>query len=150
MRLKETVGKRSNKVKNIVERGAVKRFAEAIGDPHPIFIDEEVGRKSRYKNNIAPPTFSRVFDYGVVEGLNLPNKGLIHGEQIYHFTRPLFVGEEINCYTEVKKYYERKGKNGEMGFLVLKVYGEDTVGELIFTAEQIVIINEVVRKALSV
>src|SRR4051812_21214325 len=99
---KESIGKRSKPVKNLVERGAVKKFAEAIGDLHPIFIDEEVGKKSRHDKNIAPPTFPRVFDYGVIEGLNLPAKGLIHGEQIYHYNRPLLVGEEVICYTEVK------------------------------------------------
>ena len=94
---KDCIEKRSKPVKNSVERGAVKKFAEAIGDLHPIFIDEEIGKQSRYGTNIAPPTFPRVFDYGVIEGLNLPSKGLIHGEQIYHYKRPLLVGEEITC-----------------------------------------------------
>jgi acyl dehydratase len=146
----ESIGKRSNKVKNIVERGAVKNFAEAIGDPHPIFIDEGTGRKSRYKNNIAPSTFPRVFDYGVIDDLGVPKKGLIHGEQVYHYERPLIVGEEISCYQEVKDYYEKTGKFGDMGFLVMKLYGETPDGELVFTAEQVVIINEAVRKVMSI
>lgn len=147
---KEQIGKISNKVKNVVERGAVKKFAEAIGDPHPIFIDEEVGKSSRYKNNIAPPTFPRVFEYGTIEGLRLPSKGLIHGEQIYHYERPLFVGEEIVCYTEIKNYYERQGSNGMMGFLVIKRYGEEPDGKPIFSAEQNIIITEAIRKGITV
>jgi acyl dehydratase len=146
----DSIGKRSNKVKNIVERGAVKKFAESIGDSHPIFIDEEAGKQSRYKANIAPPTFPRVFDYGIIEDLKIPAKGLIHGEQIYHYKRPLLVGEELSCYQEVSNYFEKKGNFGEMGFLVLKVYGETLTGELVFTADQVVIINEAVRKAMSV
>lgn len=142
------IGKRSEKVKNIVERGMVKKFAEAIGDPHPIFIDEVYGKQSRYGKNIAPPTFPRVFEYGEIEELQLPNKGLIHGEQIYHYKRPLFVGETIYCYTEVADYYEKTGKNGWMGFIILKLYGEDAEGENIFTEEQVVIITETVRKEL--
>ncbi|WP_173916769.1 MaoC family dehydratase N-terminal domain-containing protein [Halobacillus sp. Marseille-Q1614] len=140
-----TIGKRSNKVKNIVERGAVKKFAEAIGDPHPIFCDEE-----KYSRNIAPPTFPRVFDYGVIEELNLPGKGLIHGEQIYHYERPLFVGEEIYCSAEVKDYYEKSGKSGSMGFLKVKRCGNDVNGNLIFSEEQVVIITEAVRKGMTV
>lgn len=142
--LKESIGKRSSKVKNTVERGMVKKFAEAIGDPHPIFIDEEVGKRSRYGQNIAPPTFPRVFDYGEVAGLELPNKGLIHGEQTYHYERPLVIGEEINCYTEVKDCYEKKG----MVFFVLKRYGETPENETIFTEEQVIIITETVRKGM--
>ena len=145
----ETVGKRSNKVKNVVERGAVKKFAEAIGDLHPIYFDEDAGRNSRYQNNIAPPTFPRTFDYGVIEGLNLPNKGLIHGEQTFHYKRPLVVGEELFCYSEVKKYFEKKGNFGEMGFLVLESFGEDLAGNVIFSSTSTVIISEAVRKVLT-
>ena len=143
---KEQIGKISNKVKNVVERGAVKNFAAAIGDPQPIFVDEETGRLSRYKNNIAPPTFPRVFDYGVIEGVNLPNKGLIHGEQTFHYVRPLLVGEEIYCYSVVKKYFEKKGNFGEMGFLVLESFGEDLAGNTIFSSTSTIVISEAVRK----
>jgi acyl dehydratase len=145
---KEHIGKQSNKVKNMVERGAVKKFAEAIGDLHPIFVDEETGKNSRYSRNIAPPTFPRVFDYGAIDGLNLPNKGLIHGEQTYHYERPLLAGEEITCYSAVKNYFEKKGTQGEMGFLVLESFGEDEMGQVVFTSTQTVIITEAVRKVL--
>lgn len=146
---KDQIGKQSSKVKNVVERGAVKKFAEAIGDLHPIYFDEETGENSRYKKNIAPPTFPRVFDYGVIEGLHLPNKGLIHGEQTFHYERPLFVGEEILCYTVVKNYFEKKGNFGDMGFLVLENYGEDAAGNTVFSSTSTVVISEAVRKVLT-
>ncbi|WEG10813.1 MaoC family dehydratase N-terminal domain-containing protein [Pullulanibacillus sp. KACC 23026] len=146
----EIVGKRSNKVKNTVERGAVKKFAEAIGDPHPLFVDEEAGIRSKYGVNIAPPTFPRTFDYGVIEEMPLPEKGLIHGEQSFHYEQPLLVGETIYCYQEVINYYERKGNFGEMGFLVIKRVGESPLGELIFTDEQVIIISEAVKKGMGV
>ncbi len=132
---KHLIGKRSNKVKNVVERGLVKRFAEAIGDLHPIYLDETVGANSQFAVNIAPPTFPRVFDYGKIEGLNLPVKGLIHGEQIYHYARPLHVGEELYCYSVVKDSYEKKGSSGSMTFLVVTRYGEDSKGNIIFSEE---------------
>ncbi|MEH7356524.1 MaoC family dehydratase N-terminal domain-containing protein [Neobacillus drentensis] len=146
---KNQIGKHSSKVKNVVERGAVKKFAEAIGDLHPIYFDEDTGRLSRYKNNIAPPTFPRVFDYGAIEGLNLPDKGLIHGEQTFHYVRPLFVGEEVYCYSIVKKYFEKKGNFGQMGFLVLESFGEDSKGTTIFSSTSTIVISEAVRKVLT-
>lgn len=146
--LKDSIGKKSTKVKNIVERGMVKRFAESIGDLHPIFIDEAFGKQTSYGENIAPPTFPRVFEYGEVDGLYLPNVGLIHGEQTYHYERPLLVGEAIYCYTEVADYYEKNGNNGLMGFVILKRYGEDPKRNVIFTEEQVVIITEAVRREL--
>jgi acyl dehydratase len=145
---KNQIGNQSNKVKNAVESGAVKKFAEAIGDLHPIYFDEDAGKLSRYKSNIAPPTYPRVFDYGVIEGLNLPNKGLIHGEQTFHYERPLLVGEVVYCYSKVKNYFEKKGNFGEMGFLVLDSFGEDAAGKIIFSSTSTVVISEAVRKVL--
>ncbi|NHC39658.1 MaoC family dehydratase [Bacillus sp. MM2020_1] len=145
---KDRIGKQSNKVKNVVERGAVKKFTEAIGDFHPIYFDEETGENSRYKANIAPPTFPRIFDYGDIEGLNLPDKGLIHGEQTFHYERPLRVGEELYCFAKVKNYFEKKGNFGEMGFLVIENYGEDVSGAIIFSSTSTVVISEAVRKVL--
>ncbi|CAH2712940.1 hypothetical protein BACCIP111895_00073 [Neobacillus rhizosphaerae] len=146
---KDQIGKLSNKVKNVVERGAVKKFAEAIGDLHPIYFDEDTGRLSRYKNNIAPPTFPRIFDYGVISDLNLPSKGLIHGEQTFHYVRPLVVEEEIYCYFKVKKYFEKKGNFGEMGFMILENYGEDLGGKTIFSSTSTIVISEAVRKVIT-
>jgi acyl dehydratase len=147
---KSFIGKRSKSIPNIVERGAVKKFAEAIGDLHPIYIDEEYGKHSRYQQNIAPPTFPRVFDYGKIENFHLPNIGLIHGEQTFEYKRPLLVGETIYCFTEIKDYYEKNGSHGFMGFLVLTDNGLDQDGNLIFTAKSVVIITEEVRKVLTV
>lgn len=146
----DVIGSKSEPIKNWVERGAVRKFAESIGDPHPIYIDEETGIHSRYGANIAPATFARTFDYGVIRELQLPEKGLIHGEQRFTYERPLLVGEEIRCYQEVTNYYERKGNFGEMGFLVIKRFGETPEGDLIFIDEQTVIISEAVRKGMSV
>lgn len=148
--LKESIGKRSEKVKNTIEQGAVRKFAEAIGDFSPIYVDEKAGAASRYKRNIAPPTFPVTFEAGTIEELKLPSKGLIHGEQIYHYNRPLFVGEDVYCWMEVKDYYEKSGGFGDMGFLVLTKYGEDADGNLLFTEERIVIINEAARKGMPV
>nr|WP_309099557.1 MaoC family dehydratase N-terminal domain-containing protein [Fredinandcohnia onubensis] len=146
--LKDLIGKQSVKVKNVIERGAVKKFAEAIGDAHPIFIDEEYGNASRYKTNIAPPTFPRVLEFGSIVGLVLPEKGLIHGEQIFKYERPIRVGEVIYCYSKVENYVEKKGSTGSMEFLTISENGEDEKGELIFSSKLVVIITEAVRKEM--
>ena len=147
---KDYIGLTSNKVKSVVERELVRRFADSIGDNHPIYIDEETGKHSRFGTNIAPPTFPRVLRSGSIDGLKLPLKGLIHGEQIYHYVRPLLVGEEIYCYSKIEDYYEKEGTTGKMGFLKMKRYGEDSNGQLIFTEESITIITETVRRSLNV
>ncbi|WP_026692418.1 FAS1-like dehydratase domain-containing protein [Peribacillus kribbensis] len=148
--LKEYIGLKSEKVLNRVEGREVKKFVEAIGDPHPLFHDEKTGEESIYQANIAPPTFPAVFDYGEIDGLRLPDTGLIHGEQSFHYNRPLVVGDEILCYTEVEDYYERKGASGLMGFLILRRFGEDSIGQTVFSSKAIVIITETVREEMIV
>ncbi|WP_449540505.1 MaoC family dehydratase N-terminal domain-containing protein [Ferdinandcohnia sp. Marseille-Q9671] len=144
----DLIGKQSTKVKNVIERGAVKKFAEAIGDPHPIYVDEEVGKSSRYKANIAPPTFPMVLDFGHIEGFSLSAKGLIHGEQVYKYLRPLLVGEEVYCYSEIEDYVERKGSTGTLGIVTINQNGENSNSELIFTSKIVVILTEAVRKGM--
>lgn len=146
--LRHSIGRRSEKVKNDVERGAVRKFAEAINDPHPIYMNEEVGKQSRYKENLAPSTFPITFNYGIIADLHLPDKGLIHGEQTFCYERPLLVGEEVYCWMEVKNYVEKKRNNEKLGFLFLTKYGEDALGNLLFTSKQIIILNEAVRKGM--
>lgn len=40
-----------------VEEGAIQRYAEAIGDPNPLYNDVEYARKSKYGRLICPPGF---------------------------------------------------------------------------------------------
>ena len=144
----QAVGNCSNRVLNIVNREKVIQFARAIGDEHPIYVDAETGKKSRYGENIVPPTYPRVFNYGNIEGLKLPSKGLIHGEQIYHYKRPLIVGEEVYCYAKVLDYKERLGSNGKMGIIRIENIGEDQDGAVIFSSTIVIIINEAVQKGM--
>ncbi len=129
------IGRWSTPVPNLVERGAVWKFAEAIGDPNPVYRDEVVAEQSRFGRMIAPPTFSRTFDYGTIEGFELQGEGLIHGEQVFHFERPIYVHEEVFCSTRVADTYTRDGGSGKMTFYLFEQKGQSTSGELIFTAK---------------
>lgn len=147
--LTKCIGLQSDKVKNVIERGAVKKFAHAIGDPHPLYVDEQYGKQSKYKENLAPVTFPITLDYGVIEELKLPAKGLIHGEENFYYQRPLRVGEEIYCYRKVENYIVKEGKSGSMGILTLMNYGDDAEGNNIYKAEHVIILSEVVRKGMA-
>ncbi len=141
------VGHRSKAAVNVVEKGAVRKFAEAIGDPNPLYTDEEVAKASRYGRLIAPPTFPRTFDYGEIEGAGSPGQGFIHGEHQIRYERPLFVGEEVSCYVEFKDYYEKEGSGGALGFLISERVGEDSEGERIFTMLDTAILTPAMRES---
>ncbi|MEA3486688.1 MAG: MaoC family dehydratase N-terminal domain-containing protein, partial [Thermodesulfobacteriota bacterium] len=43
-----------------VERGKIREFAKAIGDPNPVYLDKEAAIAEGYKDTPAPPTFLTV------------------------------------------------------------------------------------------
>jgi acyl dehydratase len=141
-------GHRSEAVSTVVEKDAVLRFAEAIGDPNPLYRDEEAAKASRYGRLLAPPTFPRTFQYGEIGGVGSPGQGLIHGEHRIRYERPLFVGEEVLCYAEVKDYYEKEDREGTLGFLISERVGESPEGERIFAMVDTAILTPALRKSL--
>lgn len=147
--LYEFIGNRSSKVTNVIEKGAVLKFAKAIGETHPMYIDENYAKNSSISNLLVPATFPVTLDYGTIPGLTLPSVGLIHGEQSFHYHRPLVVGDVVECYREVKDYMEKEAKSGTLGMLTFTDYGEDEQDELIFENERVIILTETVRKELS-
>ncbi len=148
MSFERFIGQRSEAVVNVVEREVVRKFAEAIGDSNPLYVDEEAAEASRYGGLIAPPTFPRTFDYGEVEGVGSPGQGFIHGEHHIRYERPLFVGEEVRCYAEVKDYYEKDGRKGPLGFLISERVGESPEGERIFAMLDTAVLTPGMRESL--
>jgi acyl dehydratase len=146
---RDKIGARSAPVRNWVERGAVRKFADSIGDPNPLYRDEAAAARSRWGRPIAPPTFPRVFEYGEIDGIRLPPVGVIHGEQEYQYERPLFVGEEVVCTTVLGNAYEKQGRSGPMTFLVFERIGETPAGERIFVATETYVLTETVMRSMA-
>ena len=86
-----------------VSRVKIREFAAAIGDNNPVFRDPEAARAAGYPDVIAPPTFPIVFTLsGAGEALRDPELGLnfamvVHGEQRFEYTRPIYAGDVLNC-----------------------------------------------------
>jgi len=47
---------------DVVERGAVRRFAQAVMDIDPIFMDEAFAAQTRFEKPVAPPLFPLMLD----------------------------------------------------------------------------------------
>lgn len=128
------VGTASNPVRNEAEKGAIKKFADAIGDPNPLYRNEVHARQSRYGRLVAPPTFSRTFDYGEISELDFNKEGLIHGEQAFEYFHPILEGDVLYCSTKLVNVHEKQGKLGNMVFLVYEQVAVNETGEMIIRA----------------
>ena len=110
-----------------------------------MYVDEAAAKKSRYGRLLVPPTFPRTFDYGQIEGLELPAAGVLHGEFRISYERQLFVGEEVLCRMQLENSYDKQGRRG---LLVFGRIGEGPDGERIFTMNDVVVVTEAVRRVI--
>jgi acyl dehydratase len=82
-----------------VSRVKIKEFADAIGDPNPIYRDQDAAKAAGYPDVIAPPTFPIVISLGGAS-LTDPELGMnyamiLHGEQRFEYHRPLRAGDVV-------------------------------------------------------
>ena len=136
------VGHRSQPLSLDVEKDHIRRFAEAIGDPDPVYRDEDAARAAGHPRIPAPPTFAAALrPNDAREGIDIDWAKLLHGEQEFEYHRPLYAGDRLTLTQSIVDVYEKAGKGGVMDFLLLETEGRDPAGELIFTSRSTVVIK---------
>ncbi len=117
-----------------VEKGAVARFARAIGDLSPLYMDELVARNSSYGGLIAPPTFLRSLIPGRLEKpFPEPFSYVLDGGSEYRFFAPVRVGDRITVTRRIVELFEKQGKLGTMLFRVQEIKYVNQLGEVAAT-----------------
>ncbi|WNK00902.1 MaoC family dehydratase N-terminal domain-containing protein [Thalassospiraceae bacterium LMO-JJ14] len=118
-----------------VEKGAIRKFADAIGDASAFYRDEAAAKENGYPGIIAPPTFPVSF-YPPEEPAwtrDLDRKRILAGEQGFRYSRPIVAGDVLTCRIVFKSVEEKQGKSGRMEILYQEVIGEDGDGNHVFT-----------------
>lgn len=96
---------------------SIREFADAIGDPNPVYRDASAAKAAGFSGVIAPPTYLTKMNF--VAGANAaifdPDLGLnyamvVHGEQEYRFTRPVRAGDVLVGTPKVASIFA-KGRN---------------------------------------
>jgi len=112
-----------------VERGAIRRFAEAIGDSNPLFNDEAAARRSRYGGMIAPPTFCRSLGGGFFN-VPLPLARALDGGSEWEYSEPIRPGDRITVISKLADIREAAGRMGTMVFIVTETRYTNQFGQL--------------------
>ncbi|MCY0865260.1 MAG: MaoC family dehydratase N-terminal domain-containing protein [Sulfobacillus sp.] len=136
--LADTVGRRSKPYPTEIERGAIRRFAEAVGETDPIFFEVEAARQHGYRDVVAPPTFAMSLPRHPIPGLKMV-AGLIHGEQSFEWGQPICAGDVITVTDWVESVRQRSGKFGTMTLVTLASEGVNQAGERVFRSESVII-----------
>ncbi len=141
---KSAMGKTTPTYTMEVEKGHIRRFAQAIGDDNPLYHDEEYAGKSPYGGIIAPPTFPTTFGSEgekVLEGLDINYARLLHGEQEYEYFRPIMAGDAISFSTKITDVTEKEGRSGVMDIITAEMTGHNQDGEKVFVGRSTVVIR---------
>ncbi|MEW6775266.1 MAG: MaoC family dehydratase N-terminal domain-containing protein [Bdellovibrionota bacterium] len=127
-----------------VEKGAIRKFADAIGDKNPIYRDEAAAKAAGYSSIPAPPTFPITFSFDIHGGVRgkipIDMKKVLHGEQHFFYKRPLVAGDKFRMKQKVVDITVKEGKSGGMDLLTIDTIAYDDKGE-IFTLRGVTVIR---------
>ena len=142
--INRAIGVESEPVFYEIEKGWLKRFADAVDDPNPLWQDEKYARKARYGTLVAAPTFiAAIRDMEWIEGLlNLecPLKRVLNGGNEIEFYEPIKPGDTISVRYKLTDAKERQGKTGKMLFLTYEANYSNQFGDIVARG-----INSVIR-----
>ncbi|MBW3095811.1 FAS1-like dehydratase domain-containing protein [Pseudohoeflea coraliihabitans] len=125
-----------------VERGAIVKFARAIGDSNPLFSDAAFAQQHGHADVVAPPTFPVSFlpPEEPAWWTSIDRKRILAGEQSFRYTRPIVAGDVIACQIHFVEVIEKKGRSGSMQLIVQENRGNDAdSGEAVFTHRRVAV-----------
>ena len=130
-----------------IEKGAIRRFADAVGDVNPLYYDEDYARNSRYGSIIAPPGF---FGWPLKQTRNSPlaidippelestfvQAGyplslVLDGGMEYEFFQPVLAGDVLSAVTTVRSLRERSTEAGTIIVAFLDTTYHNQAGTLV-------------------
>lgn len=112
----------------LIERGAIQRFAAAIGDDNPAYP------------NVAPPTFLRSVGLAIPtlpDGESVPR--VLDGGSEWTYGEPVHPGDSITFVTQMETLMEREGRMGSMLIATYLTRYTNQRGELAATQRNTVI-----------
>jgi acyl dehydratase len=98
-----------------VGREKIREFAAAIGATDPACVDPEAARALGHPDVIAPPTFPILLTAaGTRLMIDDPDLGLdfsrvVHGDQRFSYTRPVYAGDLLTTTTTIEEITSRGG-----------------------------------------
>ena len=106
-----------------IEEGMVKKFAEAIDDPNPLW------------QKVAPPTFTAsLIPTELVHKLlsaKCPLTRLLNGGNELEYYQPIGIGDSISVTARLDKLLKMKGKEGNTLFMIMDVTFTNQRGEVV-------------------
>jgi acyl dehydratase len=120
---------------------SIREFADAIGDPNPLYRDVNAAKDAGYDAIIAPPTYLTKLNFIYSAEMMLdPDLGLnyalvVHGEQEYEYRRPVKAGDALVAKPMIASITAR----GRNELLVTEAVISTTAGEQVAVARSTIV-----------
>jgi len=129
-----------------VEKGAIRRYADAVGDNNPLYRDEEYAAKSRYGCITAPPGFfgwavsntpmGGAIGKAITAAMNAGYFRILDAGKSYEFFLPVRAGDTLIGSPQIDDIAEKEGKSGPMYIISFKTTYMNQNGDVVANAFQ--------------
>ncbi|MBI3327734.1 MAG: MaoC family dehydratase N-terminal domain-containing protein [Nitrospinae bacterium] len=129
---RSALGVESVPVSYDVEKGAIRKFAEAVGDEDAIYYDENAAKAAGFKTIVAPPTFLCTFRARELPDLKIAfGRVRLNGGNEYEYYQPVYAGDTITLTAKYADVAERTGRTGKMVFVFTDLTFTNQHGEVV-------------------
>lgn len=121
-----------------VERGAIRKFARAIGDENPLFHDVAHAQANGYADLVAPPTFPTTFRPAAEAPWLAPldRRRILAGAVAFTYERPVLAGMRLACALAFIGVDAKRGSQGMMDVMRQDLRVEDEGGALVLVCSR--------------
>jgi len=122
------VGQRFKPSTYTLTKETISKYAEAVEDYNPLYLDEEQARKSSFQGIIAHPTTAAIYSLNAIMTEGEMPPGGIHAKQYFEFHAPVRPGDTLTTTaTVIEKYIKRERKYVVFETVTLNQKGEKVV-----------------------
>jgi len=135
--LRGRIGEELTPVSLDIEKGLLKKFAEAVGDENPIWRDEH-----RLGGILAPPTLMLTIGFNdIIESLSCSSVlTVLHGSTELETIKEAKPGDKVTARAKIANIRERKGQMGDTLFVYIDVSLINQRNEQVATCRQMAIV----------
>lgn len=129
--LKDRIGAELRPVVCEIEKGMLRRFAQAVGDPNPRW------------QSMAPPTLILTLGFGEIQRVLTanPSQAVLHGSTELECLKPVKPGDVITVTTRIANVRQRQSKLGETVFVTFDITCKNQRQEVVACCHQMAIIH---------